>query len=206
MILGDLNAYSQEDPLAVLTDYVPAERGYTIRTAVGTGLDGGVSVPVTKTYGFTNVAEVFDPLGFSYWFFGNGLTGSLDHILVNSELLADIVGATHWNINAPEAFQLQYDQALRLYPDADGYEFTGVGPFRSSDHDPFIVLLDLPEAPIPGDIDGNGSIAFEDYMILLQAFGSDEGDARYQQNADLDSDGDIDFVDFQLWYQAWLTA
>lgn len=141
MILGDLNAYSQEDPVAVLTSYDPASRGYTITTAVRTGLNNGESVEVTETYGYQNVFDTQDEYGFSYWFFGNQLVGSLDHALASQSLMEDIVDATHWNINSVEAFQLQYDQALSFYPTEEGYAFTDIGPFRSSDHDPLIVSI-----------------------------------------------------------------
>ncbi|WP_133469906.1 ExeM/NucH family extracellular endonuclease [Paraglaciecola marina] len=141
MILGDLNAYSAEDPLAVLTDYDPAERGYTITTAARTELDEGASVDVTTTYGYENVAETFDADGFSYWYYDSMQVGSLDHILASSAFMDDIVDATHWNINSVEVYQLQYDQALSYYSVEDGYAFTDLGPYRSSDHDPFIVSV-----------------------------------------------------------------
>jgi hypothetical protein len=65
-------------------------------------------------------------------------------------MLDDAVDGAHWNINSVEAFQLQYDQALRFYPDEDGYAFTDVGPYRSSDHDPFIATFNL-EADVVTD-------------------------------------------------------
>ncbi len=68
VILGDLNAYSAEDPVAVLTDYTPESRGYTITTAVNTGMDEGSSVDVESSFGYHNLAEEFDAEGFSYWF------------------------------------------------------------------------------------------------------------------------------------------
>ena len=40
-------------------------------------------------------------------------------------------------------YQLTYDQALTYYPDEDGYAFTDVGPYKSSDHDPFIATFSL---------------------------------------------------------------
>ena len=143
VILGDLNAYSAEDPVAVLTDYTPESRGYTITTAVNTGMDEGSSVDVESSFGYHNLAEEFDAEGFSYWFYGTEQVGSLDHVLASEAMLADAVDGAHWNINSVEAYQLQYDQALRYYPDEDGYAFTDVGPFRSSDHDPFIATFDL---------------------------------------------------------------
>ena len=143
IILGDLNAYSAEDPVAVLTDYTPENRGYTIKTAVNTGMDEGESVEVDVNYGYHNLAETFDEDGFSYWFFGTEQVGSLDHVLASDAMLEDAVDGTHWNINSVEAYQLQYDQALRFYPDEEGYAFTDIGPFRSSDHDPFIATFNL---------------------------------------------------------------
>ena len=143
VILGDLNAYSAEDPVAVLTDYTPESRGYTITTAVNTGMDEGSSVDVESSFGYHNLAEEFDAEGFSYWFYGTEQVGSLDHVLASEAMLEDAIDGAHWNINSVEAYQLQYDQALRYYPDEDGYAFTDVGPFRSSDHDPFIATFDL---------------------------------------------------------------
>ena len=143
VILGDLNAYSAEDPVAVLTDYTPESRGYTITTAVNTGMDEGSSVDVESSFGYHNLAEEFDAEGFSYWFYGTEQVGSLDHVLASEAMFADAIDGAHWNINSVEAYQLQYDQALRYYPDEDGYAFTDVGPFRSSDHDPFIATFDL---------------------------------------------------------------
>ena len=187
MIMGDLNAYSAEDPLAVLTGYEPDQRGYTIMTAVNTAADNGESV-VAPTFDYRNVAPQFDADGFSYWFYQSGQVGSLDHILVNEGFSNDIVDARHWPINAVEAYQLQYDQALTYYPDADGYAFTGVGPFRSSDHDPLLVSVQLePRRPtLQGvfriaralgqaaqgeqeryDLDGDGRITVQDLLAYL---------------------------------------
>ncbi|NDV90720.1 ExeM/NucH family extracellular endonuclease [Alteromonas sp. 345S023] len=153
LILGDLNAYSAEDPVAVLTDYSAEERGYTIKTAINTGMDEGASVEVESNYGYVNLAEEFDADGFSYWFYGTEQVGSLDHVLASQALLDDAIDGAHWNINSPEAYQLQYDQALRYYADEDGYAFTDVGAYRSSDHDPFIATFSL-EADVE-DVEGD---------------------------------------------------
>ncbi|MCE2029321.1 ExeM/NucH family extracellular endonuclease [Sessilibacter corallicola] len=145
LILGDLNTYSQEDALAILTDYDPATRGYTITTAVNTELDNGNSVPVTNTFGYQSVASAFDPNNFSFYFFGDDQVGSLDHILASPAAFNSVVDLTHWNINSIELFELTYDRALAFYNPANGdlIDFTTVGPYRSSDHDPVIVTLQL---------------------------------------------------------------
>ena len=157
VILGDLNAYSAEDPVAVLTDYTPESRGYTITTAVNTSMDEGSSVDVESGFGYHNLAEEFDAEGFSYWFYGTEQVGSLDHVLASEAMLADAIDGTHWNINSVEAYQLQYDQALRYYADEDGYAFTDVGPFRSSDHDPFIATFDLQADVVEEEEESNDS-------------------------------------------------
>ena len=156
VILGDLNAYSAEDPVAVLTDYTAESRGYTITTAVNTGMDEGSSVDVESSFGYHNLAEEFDAEGFSYWFYGTEQVGSLDHVLASDAMLEDAIDGAHWNINSVEAYQLQYDQALRYYPDEDGYAFTDVGPFRSSDHDPFIATFDI-QADVVEEEENNDS-------------------------------------------------
>ena len=143
IVLGDLNAYSAEDPIAVLTSYTPENRGYVIKTAINTNMNNGESVDVSRGFGLHNLADVYDQNGFSYWFSGSQQVGSLDHLLVSDALMAEAVDAAHWNINSVETYQLQYDQALQYYPDSDGYQFTDIGPFRSSDHDPLIVSFAL---------------------------------------------------------------
>ena len=143
LILGDLNAYSAEDPVALLTDYTPEDRGYTIKTAINTDMDEGESVEVETSYGYHNLAEEFDADGYSYWYYGTEQVGSLDHVLASEAFLADAVDGAHWNINSPEVYQLTYDQGLTYYPDEDGYAFTDVGPYKSSDHDPFIATFSL---------------------------------------------------------------
>jgi Ca2+-binding RTX toxin-like protein len=64
------------------------------------------------------------------------LSGSLDHALASTPLAAKVTGLTHWNINAVESFAYQYTGAPGLYaPD----------PYRSSDHDPLVLGIDLEE-------------------------------------------------------------
>ncbi len=174
IILGDLNAYSAEDPVAVLTDYTQENRGYTIKTAINTGMDEGEAVEVDTNFGYHNLAETFDEDGFSYWFFGTEQVGSLDHVLASDAILADAVDGTHWNINSVEAYQLQYNQALRFYPDEEGYAFTDIGPVRSSDHDPFIATFNLvadePAAlPIPNEDEDSSGGSMGGILTLLAA-------------------------------------
>jgi hypothetical protein len=86
----------------------------------------------------------------------DGQSGSLDHALVSSSLNAKITGANKWHINADEPIAKDYNQEFNL-----AYMYTP-DAFRSSDHDPLLIGLNL-KAP---DSDGDGSIDAEDCAPL----------------------------------------
>jgi uncharacterized protein len=81
----------------------------------------------------------------SYSFVFNGQWGYLDHALASAALLPRITGAAKWHINADEPTALEYTTSFRstehlttLYrPD----------PFRSADHDPVLVGIELRPPP-----------------------------------------------------------
>ncbi len=103
MVLGDLNAYSAEDPIVLLEEA-----------------------------GLTDLGTAFDAGRYSYVF--DDMSGSLDHAMATAGLTAKVTDAAHWNINSVESFAYQYTGNPALYaPDQ----------FRSSDHDPILVGLDL---------------------------------------------------------------
>jgi uncharacterized protein len=118
-VLGDLNAYAKEDPLRTI------EEGAD--DVVGSG-DDFANLVTDGTYSYS-----FD-----------GQWGALDHALANGELANLVAGADKWHINADEPIVLDYNvefksagQVASLYaPDA----------FRSSDHDPVLVGLNLGKA------------------------------------------------------------
>jgi predicted extracellular nuclease len=110
LIIGDLNAYDKEDPITALTD-----AGYTDL--------------ILKHQGEDAYSYVFD-----------GQTGYLDHALAGPELVADVRGASPWNINADEPSLIDYDMSFKQ-PRQDA--LYAPDPYRSSDHDPVIVGLDL---------------------------------------------------------------
>lgn len=113
LIIGDLNAYSQEDPLLTLE---AAGFVNTVRALSGGGSFPCGSIP-------------------SYVF--RGEWGSLDHVFATSSLSNKVTGSTPWAVNAAEPTALDYDTQFNdpaLYAD-DFYRF--------SDHNPIIVGLDL---------------------------------------------------------------
>lgn len=84
--------------------------------------------------GFTNVEQQFANDEYSYSF--SGLSGSLDHILVNDAALARSTGTDIWNINSGESLALEYSRW-----NYHASDFHAAGPYRSSDHDPVILGL-----------------------------------------------------------------
>jgi predicted extracellular nuclease len=89
--------------------------------------------------GYTDLLSQY--LGeFAYSFVFDGQLGHLDHALANAALLEQVTGVTVWHINADEPNLIDYrtdfkrptQQALYA-PDA----------YRSSDHDPVLIGLDL---------------------------------------------------------------
>jgi uncharacterized protein len=119
LIMGDLNSYAKEDPIGAIqagSDDTP-----------GTGDD------------FTNL--IFDyqgPYAYSYTF--DGQAGYLDHALANVSLASQISGAADWHINSDEPDVVDYDTSFKPAEQEALYE---PNAYRSSDHDPVVVGLNL---------------------------------------------------------------
>ena len=103
---------------------------------------------------FTNVEQHFANGEYSYSF--SGLSGSLDHILVNDAALARSTGTDIWNINGGESLALEYSRW-----NYHATDFHAAGPYRSSDHDPVLLGLTVEDArPRPTDVQILGSNDF----------------------------------------------
>ena len=116
LLVGDFNAYAKEDPIVV-------------------DLGGcGFVDELARFAGGANVhTYVFD-----------GQAGRLDHALSSASLSARVTRATVWPINADEMQLADYNTEFKQPQCAgcppDPYAPT---PFRSSDHDPVLVGLDI---------------------------------------------------------------
>ncbi len=117
MIIGDLNAYAQEDPIMALKD-----AGYV-------DLLAAFNSPDVSTFVFS------------------GETGYLDYALASESMLSQVADAAPWNLNADEPDAFDYNED---FDDLNNiplwYRPT---PYRSSDHDPVIVGLDLEDSSAP---------------------------------------------------------
>ena len=80
---------------------------------------------------------------YSYVF--DGLVGYLDYALAGTELAPDVTGADVWSINADEAPILDYNVNYKSAGQVDAW--FAPDAFRSSDHDPVIVGIDLDTVP-----------------------------------------------------------
>ncbi|RPJ28367.1 MAG: ExeM/NucH family extracellular endonuclease [Chloroflexi bacterium] len=119
LIMGDLNSYAQEDPI----DAIKAGADDT----TGTGDD------------YTNlIAQYQGTYAYSYVF--DGQAGYLDHALANPSMASQVVRAADWHINADEPDLLDYDTSFKPPAQEAIYE---PNAYRSSDHDPVIVGLNL---------------------------------------------------------------
>ncbi|NRQ39837.1 ExeM/NucH family extracellular endonuclease [Nonomuraea sp. NN258] len=93
LVLGDLNAYGEEDPIDTL------EAG-----------------------GLTSVTKKFVPASERYSYLFDGLAGELDHAMVGKQLLKRVTSATIWHINSDEPrirdYNLEYNPPGLYQPDA----------------------------------------------------------------------------------------
>lgn len=117
LILGDLNAYAQENPIQTLNNA-----------------------------GYVNLTEQFNgPQAYGYVF--DEQWGSLDYIMGSASVMHQITDATTWHINADEPIVLDYN--IEFQSPGQQSLFYGEASFRSSDHDPLLVGLDLaPPGPL----------------------------------------------------------
>ncbi len=163
LIIGDLNSYAREDPIVALVD-----AGYT---------------DLVRSYGGDGA--------YSYVF--DGQLGYLDHALANSSLRPQVVGVTEWHINADEAPLFDYNDDVRdsgeaaFEEESDTLPLYEPSPYRTSDHDPIVIDLNL-NAPPTVDAGGPYS-ANEGGSVVVNATGSDPNGDLLTYAWDLDNDG-----------------
>lgn len=119
LIIGDLNSYDKEDPI----------------DAIIAGPDDTAGSPDD----YTDLIRQF--LGeYAYTYLFDAQFGYLDYALASATMEAQVTGAAVWHINADEPDILDYDTTFKLPAQDALYE---PNAYRSSDHDPVIVGLNL---------------------------------------------------------------
>lgn len=119
LILGDLNAYRGEAPIAAL-----------------------------RKAGYRDLHQLFEgPKAYSYVF--DGQLGYLDHALGNSSMASQVACLASWPINADEVPVFDYNDTVRTTGEASfEAEPTGNALYepnaaRTSDHDPIVIDVNL---------------------------------------------------------------
>ncbi|MFM8332577.1 MAG: ExeM/NucH family extracellular endonuclease [Candidatus Methylumidiphilus sp.] len=113
LLIGDFNAYGQEDPIFDLT-----------------------------SNGFVDQSGLFENPGYSYVF--DGAAGRLDHAITTASLSPKVSSVKHWHINADEPSVIDYNVEFKQPACGTcGPDYYVANPYRSSDHDPVVVGLNL---------------------------------------------------------------
>ncbi len=101
-------------------------------------------IDVLVDAGFVDLADsLIGPDAYSYVF--NGQWGYLDYALASPSLVAQVTGAAEYHINADEPGVLDYNTNFKTVAQVD-YLYAP-DEFRTSDHDPVLVGLDLDGLP-----------------------------------------------------------
>ncbi len=125
LLLGDMNSYAKEDP--ILSFEKASYKVLLNDSKIGEG---------TKAYSYV--------FGVSSNAEGYGGAGNLDHAIADAGLYKRVVKAFAWHINADEPTVLDYNEEYKT--DEQKALFFAADAYRSSDHDPVIVDLDMKTA------------------------------------------------------------
>ena len=96
-------------------------------------------IDVLLAGGFSDLVKQYQG-EFAYSYVFDGQLGYLDHALGNADMSSEVTGVTIWHINADEPDLIDYDTSFKLPAQAAIYASDA---YRSSDHDPVIVGLEL---------------------------------------------------------------
>ncbi|HJR26049.1 MAG TPA: ExeM/NucH family extracellular endonuclease [Acidimicrobiales bacterium] len=139
-----------------------------------------------ETNGFVNtIAELLGDHAYSFVF--QGQSGYLDHALATESLDEQITGVTQWHVNADEPISLDYNVEFKSANQVN--TFYDPGPYRSSDHDPVLVGIELSSNASP-TVDAGGPYAVvEGSSTTVSATGNDPDGDALTYAWDLDGNG-----------------
>ncbi len=155
LLIGDLNSYAMEDPIRALLAGADDTAGTD---------DDLVLLSGDYSYGFpVDLATAGQVQSF----------GTLDYAIATKSLATQATGAETWHINADETTLIDYN--LEFKPDDP--DLYNPDPFRSSDHDPVLVGLDLRSPLIAAD---DAFAVDEDAVLTASVAGNDSGAQSYE--------------------------
>jgi len=146
-----------------------------------------------EEYGYRNLVKGFVADSDMYSYIYSAQSGCLDGAMCSPAMAHQVCDLSIGHINADEPAALDYndDNPPGLY---------SPGAYRSSDHDPIVIILN--PGATPGDLYPDGNIDTAD-LALLAANWLDS-DCATCRGADLTGDGTVDLADLSIMAQNWL--
>ncbi|MBA3470608.1 MAG: ExeM/NucH family extracellular endonuclease [Herpetosiphonaceae bacterium] len=132
--INQIKASAADDDVLVIGDL----NAYGKEDPITTLTSAGMVNEIERFLGTTAYSYVFD-----------GAAGYLDHALTTSALSSQVAGMTEWHINADEPSVIDYNTEFKPQ---DLYTPT---PYRSSDHDPVVIGLQLGGGLTPANFSGS---------------------------------------------------
>jgi hypothetical protein len=140
---GNCNG-TRTDAAEALVDWLasdPTDSGYDNHLIIGdlNSYDKETPIDAIVNGGYTDLVDAFygeDAYGYVF----GGQIGYLDYALATPDLLDVVTGVAEWHINADEPDLIDYDTSFKRDNQDAIY---AADAYRSSDHDPVIVGLDV---------------------------------------------------------------
>mgnify|MGYP005810113703 CR=1 FL=1 len=137
---------------------------------------------VLSSQGYHNIFAGLNKTA-SYSYIYKGELGQLDHALANDKLMSQIIDINTWAINADEPRVLDY--STQYQNAGQQAKFYAPDAYRSSDHDPVIIEINLQSSAVFGDFDNDKDIDKNDVSAFYQQIQNGQlTDMSYDFNGD----------------------
>jgi len=148
--------------------------------------------PLQPTFVIANSTPLNDGDALNYTFQLSSQADFSDALSLDSGLsegagtgASDPSGVTAWTVSRELDDGVTYHYRIKASDGTFDSDFL-VGSFT----------VDSTELAFPGDIDGDFSVGFGDFLNFVATFNKTSSDAEYIAGGDLNSDGSVDFTDF----------
>lgn len=141
-----------------------------------------------------------------------GSTHSIDSVAFTADTPASVCKALNWRISYTSSEGDIIVADVQAAPDADSDGVADIDDNcvntpnldqRDTDQDGQGDACETVEPAPCGDLDADNDVDRDDKNLFVAALRSVAGEDRYSTEADFDDDGDVDFSDYQQWYQCY---